>query len=183
MHVGRSEEPIMRKTLFFLSVIFTPSFVFATNYAALINYLYPTAINGEDFAVRNDGSGPYISLWKVATLGVEPSKEYFENTESSPAYLTWFSAHGGDPVATIKQIAKDGQDASDDRSRVQRAAVKLTVDEINAIRDGYTKLLEAIASATSLADLKARVAANVPPLPQRTYGQAKTAISNIIDGE
>jgi hypothetical protein len=63
---------------------------------------------------------------------------------------------------------------------VLRAVVSLTVDELNDLRTWTRNFKAATAAATSLADLKVRVAA-LANLSDRTLVQARTAIVNKIE--
>jgi hypothetical protein len=56
-----------------------------------------------------------------------------------------------------------------------RSAASLLVDEENLIRQWLTSFKVEVAAATSLADLKARVA-TLPAMPDRTMAQAKNAM-------
>lgn len=68
------------------------------------------------------------------------------------------------------------------QARAYRAVAAIMVDEINALRDWITGFKAAVAAATSLADLKTRVAA-LPNTPDRTMQQAKDAfIAKIQSG-
>ena len=62
-----------------------------------------------------------------------------------------------------------------------RSIAKLIVDEINALRQWIVSFKVEVAAATSLADLKTRVA-SLPDMPDRTLAQAKTAYKTLIDG-
>lgn len=58
-----------------------------------------------------------------------------------------------------------------------RSVLLVAVDEINNLRQWLTSFKAAVAAATTLADLKTRVAA-LPNTPDRTPAQAKAAILN-----
>jgi len=60
-----------------------------------------------------------------------------------------------------------------------RAEAKLIVNEINILRQWIVAFKVEVAAATSLADLKTRVA-TLPNLPDRTFEQAKTAMKNEV---
>lgn len=64
-----------------------------------------------------------------------------------------------------------------DRKDLPRATLLVSVDEINALRQWIESFKAATAAATSLSDLKTRVAA-LSAMPDRTTAQAKTAITN-----
>ena len=64
--------------------------------------------------------------------------------------------------------------------KLQRAAALALLDEINALRGWITSLKSAVAAATTLADMKTRVAA-LASMPDRTAAQVRTAITGKID--
>lgn len=64
--------------------------------------------------------------------------------------------------------------------KLQRAVAAVLVDEINSLRQWLASFKAEVAAATSLADLKTRVA-GLPNMPDRTLAQAKTAIENKLD--
>lgn len=85
-------------------------------------------------------------------------------------------------ASAAKAAASDGYDGTGAEYRLVRAVAKLAVDEINALRQWVTAFKAAVAAASSLADLKTRVAA-LPNVPDRTYAQARTAVQNLVNGE
>lgn len=84
-------------------------------------------------------------------------------------------------VSQAESTAKSKYTNTDDLGRLFRAVVSLLIDELNTLREWDMSLQAAVAASTSLADLKTRVAA-LSSLPDRTVGQAATAINNKIDG-
>jgi hypothetical protein len=60
------------------------------------------------------------------------------------------------------------------------AFADITKDEINTLRAWITDFKADVAAATTLADLKTRVAAN-PDLPARTLAQLRTALRNRVN--
>lgn len=64
--------------------------------------------------------------------------------------------------------------------KLLRAEAGLTIDELNALRQWVMSFKAAVAAATTLADLKARVA-TLADLPDRTQAQAITAIKAKIN--
>lgn len=95
------------------------------------------------------------------------------NPGDAAAYATWLA---GD----LRGADAAGLDAPTGESRVLRAVVKVLVDELNALRQWDTAFKAATAAATTLADLKARVAA-LPNLPDRTLAQARSAIVTAVN--
>jgi hypothetical protein len=61
-----------------------------------------------------------------------------------------------------------------------KAVAAVTAEEINNIRQWLADFKAQVALASTLADLKTRVAA-LPNMPQRTLTQVRTAIANKID--
>ena len=65
-------------------------------------------------------------------------------------------------------------------AKLTRAVVLITMDEINNLRQWVMSFKAAVAAATTLADLKTRVAA-LSDTPDRTTAQLKTAVENKIN--
>lgn len=68
-----------------------------------------------------------------------------------------------------------------DKLKLLRATAGLTIDELNVIRQWITDFKVQVAAATTLADLKTRVAGITPNLPARTQAQAITAIKSKVN--
>lgn len=116
---------------------------------------------------------PILHLKRVGTR-IEPKT--IEERASSDA------ARAEEIIAQNRSAAKILQESADAMSRLIRAVVKLTVDEINVLRARDRARAADVASATNLADLKTRWA-DQSQLADRTYAQAKTAIENLVDRE
>jgi hypothetical protein len=103
--------------------------------------------------------------------------------ELQAAYDAAIPTNAAAKVTVERATAKTRlQTAAEAGARADRAIVVLTVDEINRICDRLQAQDAAIASATSLANLKALWAA-LPAIPDRTLQQARTALHAAIDGE
>lgn len=76
--------------------------------------------------------------------------------------------------------AKNVIDATDRNGIYWRAVALILIDEINNIRQWTGSFKAQVALASSLADLKTRVA-TLPNMPDRTLQQFKTAYTNKID--
>lgn len=150
------------------------------NLAYIIAYLFPSARLLIDYRVSDNGSGPFISFWNVATLGPQPSQATLDATAIDPAFITWLESHGGNATLTLRRKAKDALDAVRDNEVFIRAVAAVAADDINTIRQWLTDFKAQTALATSLANLQTRVAA-LPNMPQRTLPQIRTAIANKID--
>ncbi len=64
--------------------------------------------------------------------------------------------------------------------KTARALTAILVDELNSVRQWLAAFKVEVAAATTLADLKTRVA-SLPAMPDRTLAQAKTAVTNKIN--
>lgn len=62
---------------------------------------------------------------------------------------------------------------------VSRAVLMTMLDEINVLRQWCTTLRSHLAIASSMADQRSRIG-GMPPLPDRTTAQARTAVRNKI---
>lgn len=99
----------------------------------------------------------------------------------------------GNAISPMDQGARDAVDAADlaayrdslsdtiDRPETyERAFALVVLDEFNAHADRINDILDAIDSATSLAEVKAAVGV-IANLPSRTASQIKTAIRSRMD--
>jgi hypothetical protein len=66
-------------------------------------------------------------------------------------------------------------------AKLYRSIAAVLLDENNALRQWITSFKAATAASSSLADFKTRVAA-LPAMPDRTLAQAKTAVTNKLNG-
>lgn len=80
----------------------------------------------------------------------------------------------------IRSRAKSSYDGFLDLPLALRAFASITVDEINILRQWITSFKTQVSLATTLADLKTRVA-GLPTVNDRTLSQLKTAIQSRID--
>jgi hypothetical protein len=94
------------------------------------------------------------------------------------AGFDWANADRNWLRATADQLATSDPAAS---SKLARAVVLVTLDEINLLRDFDAQLKAAVAAATSLANLQTRVAAISTNLTARTKAQLLSAIQSKID--
>lgn len=82
--------------------------------------------------------------------------------------------------ASLRSIAKSQDDGLSSEALYRRAIAQTLLDEINSLRQWITDFKAQVALASSLNDLKTRVAA-LPNVPSRTLAQAKNAIESKID--
>ncbi len=81
---------------------------------------------------------------------------------------------------TVRELAALLLGLADPVAQDVRAAALLMMDELNAVRQWITDFKAAVAAATTLADLKTRVAALVN-LPQRNALQIKPALATRVN--
>lgn len=121
-----------------------------------------------------------------------PVAQWIHNPDLS-AVQGWPSKYWiitGDVVTLMSQAERDAVDAAelnssrdstsnrmDDLEDIVRALGLCTVDLNNFMATTVKEILDAIDAATTLADLKSRIAAITDP-PQRTGAQMKTQIRN-----
>ncbi len=130
----------------------------------------------QNSALAIDGISGVASPWNPVTVTVQPSNlqasaqatiNAFDGSQG--AYDAW--------VATVSAAQKEAVtfiNKVDANAKAFRAIAALAIDEINALREWIVSFQAAVAAATSLANLQARVAA-LPNLPDRTLAQAKSA--------
>lgn len=80
----------------------------------------------------------------------------------------------------LRALASAAFAAIEEGAARDRGIVLVAVDEINLLRQWLTTFKAEVAAATSLADLKTRVA-GLPNLPDRTPVQAKNAVTSKIN--
>jgi hypothetical protein len=99
---------------------------------------------------------------------------------SDAAQLAWEAAQ---LVTEAKADVDSSQSAPADMKaelRALRALAAVTLDEVNSLRGWIASFKAEVALASSLADLKTRVA-GLPSTPDRTAAQLRTAIENKLD--
>lgn len=140
-------------------------------------------LNGDIRAagVAVDGTSGVVSPYNPATVRVTPA-----NLQSQAQPI--INAFDGSQSAQDAWQALQDQDeaivfmtALGENARAYRAVAAIMVDEINSLRQWITSFKAAVAAATTLADLKTRVAA-LAALPDRTLAQAKAAFIAKIQG-
>lgn len=138
------------------------------NFVEAVMHLHPEADFRTAPIIRDDGEGPYLVQWGLP--GNPPTEQEIE-----AAVLALPEA----ALAKKRLAASAVVDDDVTMGRVQRAVCMLLVDELNALR-GWLMIFKAeVAAATTLADLKTRVA-GLPSLPDRTKNQAVAAIKAAI---
>ena len=68
----------------------------------------------------------------------------------------------------------------DNAMKIEKGVALVTLDELNILRGWLAAYKVEVAAATSLADLKTRVA-GLPATPERTVDQLKTSVSNKVE--
>jgi len=131
---------------------------------------YPTA----DWFINPDIDAVASVPTKYWRRGTDPVEEM--NAGEKTAVDTADVAAAKATAKAISNTAIDGPGGYD-----LRALAKLTIDEINDLRQWIAAFKVQVAAASTLADLKTRVA-TLPATPDRTLAQAKTAYKNLIAG-
>lgn len=145
----------------------------ASELGSYIKVLYPGAMPTYASVVAGEGGTYTIERWNVAVLGAKPTEaEVLARTAEYDAAIP----------AGLRAAAKAIVDALDKQGRLERAAAKVMIDEVNDLRAWITSFKAEVAASSSLADLKSRVA-GLSAMPARTLTQAKTAIKNAVDGD
>jgi len=85
------------------------------------------------------------------------------------------------PLDIQRQLAKLIVDEASGQAEILRAVLLVIIDELNLHALKINSILDAVDAATSLADLKTRIAA-ITDYPQRTPAQAKQAVKDKITG-
>lgn len=155
----------------------------------MTNYTILRADGGVSRLNLADGADFQIALAKWAAIHGAPAAHYVtsEMTQQQVADVnaSETSYNAAQAVLTNQKFRNDAKaiinSLGNDLAKVLRAEAAVLVDEINSLRRWVTSFKAEVAAASSLADLKTRVA-SLPNLPDRTLAQAKTAIINKIDG-
>lgn len=111
----------------------------------------------------------------ISNLLVEMSAS--EKTDVDTAEAT---AQAAAILSNARSGAKDSVDSLSSEGERLRAALLVTLDEINNLRQWIASFKTAVAGSSTLANLKTAVAA-LPDTPDRTASQVKTAIKGKID--
>ena len=108
---------------------------------------------------------------------IDSGEEYVEaTTDYTDSEWAIIVAQREAAAAAAEAAAKAIEQDLDEYERRMKAVVLVLVDEINLLRGWVTGFKAEVAAATSLADLKARVA-TTPNMPARTGVQAKAVIA------
>lgn len=117
--------------------------------------------------------------------GLAPPKVYLGGVlrNATAEEIAAFAAKAKeDDDAENKSRFKKFLDDGDHRMPLFKALATITMDELNILRQWVQSFKVEVAAASSLADLKTRVA-SLPELEDRTAAQLKTAIKNRVDSQ
>lgn len=164
-------------------VIYRPSYL--NQVSQFIQSVDPTPYNGRpDVKIYDDRTSP-----TETTIASFLSSRSLNHTKVSGDDVVDMTAQEIIQVdadeATVILLAQRTDavafiNSPDGLGKILRAVVILTVDELNILRQWVMSFKAAVAAATSLADLKTRVAA-LPNLNDRTNAQARNAIEDHVD--
>lgn len=110
----------------------------------------------------------------------QPTDVEIDATGLTPQYIDWAEQHGGDPLKTLRRLAKEALSGNHAEHALLRSALLVIVDEFNRHSQTMNSLLDAIDAASNLGTLKASVGL-IANLPDRTGAQLRTAALNKID--
>jgi hypothetical protein len=126
------------------------------------------------YAVKN---GIPLAVYNAATI--TPAEQALVDAERA----AYDAAQAAVRTAALKQAIKTAYQAGAAAAeRSDRAIVKLTVDELNDLRNWVMSFKAVVSGAGTFAALKTAVA-GLPNLPARTYAQARNAYDNAVDGD
>jgi len=142
----------------------------------MADFVHPTTL--QIVLSVNDKPAPWIVCTRANALswGAIPS-----------IYRKWVTDHieemtAGEKSTKDAAILTAARDAVTSRidavEAIERAVLLVILDELNTRATEFNDLLAQIAAASSLSDLKNRVAAQVAQYPTRTTAQLRTAIRN-----
>lgn len=141
-------------------------------------YTIPANFSGAKFAARYGlaafpGLGRPLQFWVDAAGALHvrddivlPNPPIFDTNDS--------------PAVVQRREAVKVVDSSSGDAKLIRAVAAVMFDETNLHALKINSILDAIDAATTLVDLKARIAA-IPDYPQRTLAQAIAAIKNKLN--
>ena len=142
---------------------------------------YLTSVNTPDFPVLDWILNPDLSAvtgfaskyWSISgdtvTLMGQAERDAVDAAEAAAL------------IAAVRAAAKAGYDAAvSDLTKALKAVALVTQDELNLHALKINAILDAIDVGTTLAQVKANVAA-IADYPQRTPAQLKTAVDNKVD--
>ncbi len=133
-------------------------------------YPKPVAFDGAKFAARY-GISPQSDFWITGDLIFVP-----DNLVDDPPI---FEAPDS-PAVVLRKLAAALADDTVPQSKLMRALLVTLLDELNLHALKINSILDAVDAATSLADLKTRIAA-VNDYPSRSMAQAITTIKSKIN--
>ncbi len=125
-----------------------------------------------DVDMQDSGAGPQIVVWNTARLGPQPTAQTLAAITQSQVD-TYYTTLGRTAALTLSTDPAGP-------SKLQRAVLFTTIDALNVLREWDVSFQAAVAAATTLADLKTRVAA-LPSLADITAAAAKAAVVSKIN--
>lgn len=131
-------------------------------------------------------AAPLVTDISVGTFGVAASVVVTPSSQQATAQAAINAFDWSDSAQTAwenlraRTVATAFLGDGDATNKVLRAAADVLRDEVNILRAWLASFKTEVAAATTLADLKTRVA-GLPATPARTLAQLKTAITNRIN--
>ncbi len=129
-----------------------------------------TGIQPGDFTMKETGG--------VVSITYGPSVTQTQKNQAAALIAAWVSPSEAQENKDLARLLLDS--TPEPMARLARAVSLVTLDEINLLRQWITSFKAAVAAASSLADLKTRVAA-LSNTPDRTPAQLRNAVRNRIE--
>lgn len=155
--------------------IFDPSATPQRVLEYLLSVNTPDYVSRPDVVINPDVSSLLnvpIKYWKHVTgniVEMTPAEKLALDSEEMTSF-TWSIREGGKTLL----------DSKIGEAILLRALADIIKDELNLVREWFESFKAQVALASSLADLKTRVA-GLPAMPDRTLAQLRTAIKTRID--
>lgn len=73
-----------------------------------IKYLFPLAVNGDDFKVQDnsDGEGVFISFWDTAKLGKQPTQAQLNAAKPAAELVVGQASHNAPILAQMAELER-----------------------------------------------------------------------------
>lgn len=125
------------------------------NLALVIQYLYPSAVNGAGFRVEDSGNGPVLAHWDAVKLGPQPTSEELAAAELPTAKAATIAANRAECTRRIYARYPAGRQLSALAGLYDSANVATMTDWIAANISAENAAADAIEAATTVAAVEA----------------------------
>ena len=125
------------------------------NLALVIQYLYPSAVNGVDFRVEDSGNGPVLAHWDAVKLNPQPTPAELAAAELPAAKAASIAANRAECSRRIFERYPAGRQLSASFGLYDSANVATMVDWIAANVAAENTAADAIEAAQTVAAVEA----------------------------